>query len=310
MSNAPLPRVADLSFESLFLRYILAGCSAVILWDILSNLRSEFILLVRHRFRVATGVYIISRLSTIAFVVMATMYGTAPIQACSQYVLAVHILMAGSIGTTSLLFLIRVRAIYEASPRVTAFFALSWLAVLGCFIFTLQGLEAYPESNPSGTLVYCATGRISPYIALDFVMPLVHDTLVFLAISWRLATNTLYNNANRDSIIKQGVRAMVFGHYMPAFSRALLQDGQIYYLTTITTGLLAFVMLFITSAEVTWKTTFLVPNMMLMNIMACHVFRKTKLGIFTESGVSTINPPTLPIAFHVPTGASSPYIPR
>uniref|UniRef100_A0A8H7XX67 Uncharacterized protein n=1 Tax=Psilocybe cubensis TaxID=181762 RepID=A0A8H7XX67_PSICU len=221
MSNAPLPRVADLSFESLFLRYILAGCSAVILWDILSNLRSEFILLVRHRFRVATGVYIISS---------ACSPSAAPIQACSQYVLAVHILMAGSIGTTSLLFLIRVRAIYEASPRVTAFFALSWLAVLGCFIFTLQGLEAYPESNPSGTLVYCATGRISPYIALDFVMPLVHDTLVFLAISWRLATNTLYNNANRDSIIKQGVRAMVFGHYMPAFSRALLQDGQIYYL--------------------------------------------------------------------------------
>lgn len=133
--------------------------------------------------------------------------------------------MAVSIATTSLLFIIRVRAIYEENNYVTAFFALSWLAVLGCFIFTLQGLEAYPESNASGTFTYCLTGSISPYIALDFVMPLVHDTLVFLAISWRLTTNSIYNTN-----IKHGVRAMVFGDYMPAFSRALLQDGQIYYL--------------------------------------------------------------------------------
>lgn len=68
--------------------------------------------------------------------------------------------------------------------------------------------------------------------------------------------------------------------------------------TTISTGLLAFVMFLIPSAQDTFKTTFIVPNIMLMNIMACYVFRKTKFGIFPENGISTISvSQTLPLTF-------------
>ncbi|PPQ88824.1 hypothetical protein CVT25_009310 [Psilocybe cyanescens] len=246
------------------------------------------------------------RLSTLAFILVATITtsfvrstepdylisSAAPIKACDQFLLAVHILMTISISTTSLLFVFRVRAIYIGSKYIASFFGLMWLAVVASFIVTMQGLDAHPESHESGSLTYCATRRISRYIALDFVMPLVHDTLVFLAISWRLTTNSIqYSN------VKNGVRAMVFGDYMPAFSRALLQDGQMYYLTTISTGLLGIVMLFMTSTGV--NTTFLMPNFMLMNIMACYVFRKTRFGIFAENGLSTIKPPTLPLAFNM-----------
>ncbi|PPQ87208.1 hypothetical protein CVT25_014181, partial [Psilocybe cyanescens] len=292
----------------------------VSIWDILSNVKNEYALLFRYRIKVTTVVYMVARsafangrfllgslltsrrLSTLAFILVATIFSTAPIKACNQFVLAVHILMTISISTTSLLFVFRVRAIYEGNKYIASFFGLMWLAVVASFIVTMQGLEAHLESNEYGSLTYCATRSISRYIALDFVMPLVHDTLVFLAISWRLTTNSI-----QHSNVKNGVRAMVFGDYMPAFSRALLQDGQMYYLTTISTGLLAFVMLFMTGVEVTYKTTFLVPNIMLMNIMACYVFRKTKFGIFAENGISTINPPTLPLAFDIRT-TSTPYI--
>ncbi|PPQ94182.1 hypothetical protein CVT25_003819 [Psilocybe cyanescens] len=232
------------------------------------------------------------RLSTLAFILVATIFSTAPLKTCEQFLLAVYILMTISISTTSLLFVFRVRAIYIGNKYIASFFGLMWLAVVASFMATMQGLDALLESNESGSLTYCATRRISRYVALNFVMPLVHDTLVFLAISWRLTTNSI-----QHSNVKNGVRAMVFGDYMPAFSRALLQDGQMYYLTTISTGLLAFVMLFMTSAEV--NTIFLLPNFMLMNIMACYVFRKTRFGIFPENGISTINPPTLPLAFNM-----------
>lgn len=48
---------------------------------------------------------------------------------------------------------------------------------------------------------------------------------LFLAISWILAKKSIH-----QSNLQHGVRAMVFGDYMPTFSRALLQGGQLYYL--------------------------------------------------------------------------------
>ncbi|PPQ94179.1 hypothetical protein CVT25_003816 [Psilocybe cyanescens] len=170
-----------------------------------------------------------------------------------------------------------------------------WLLLVVSFLASIHGLGPQPGSNKGQRTYtrYCSTDTISPYIALDVVVPLVHDTLVFLAISWKLA-----NNSVQDVIIWHSIQAMIFGDHMPAFSRALLQDGQIYYLTTISTGLLALVMLFIPGIQVTFRTSFVAPNIMLMNIMAGHVFRKTRFGIFPENGISTVNvTQTLPLTF-------------
>jgi len=67
--------------------------------------------------------------------------------------------------------------------------------------------------------------HVEPYVASASIVMLVNDTLVFLAITWKLM-----GNARIDSSIRTGFRILAFGEYMPALSKALLQDGQAYYL--------------------------------------------------------------------------------
>lgn len=58
------------------------------------------------------------------------------------------------------------------------------------------------------------------------IIPVVNDTFVFLAISWKLMRNAYVEEFN----IKGRIRTMVLGDYMPAFSKGMLKDGQSYYL--------------------------------------------------------------------------------
>jgi hypothetical protein len=94
-------------------------------------------------------------------------------------------------------------------------------------------------------------------------------------------------NTHVDYDIRSGVKTLMFGEYLPAFSKTLFQDGQAYYLTTVTTNLMTVIMLYVSSVPITYRTMFSVPNIALMNIMACRVFRNTKFGVFRETSIST-----------------------
>jgi hypothetical protein len=57
---------------------------------------------------------------------------------------------------------------------------------------------------------------------------------------------------------------------------------------TIGSNLLTVAMFSINSFPVVYRTMFMVPNTMLMNVMACRVFRNTRFGDgFTESTTAT-----------------------
>ena len=76
-----------------------------------------------------------------------------------------------------------------------------------------------------GPTMYCVDADVPPSAYAAIIAPLVHDTLVFIAISYRLV-----QNARIEGDIKQNFQIAMFGKYLPAFSRALLLDGQRYYL--------------------------------------------------------------------------------
>lgn len=98
-----------------------------------------------------------------------------------------------------------------------------WLAVLAGCIAVSQGVTG---AN-IGLTKYCINHAYEPYIGAGGIIPLVNDTFVFLAISWRLMMN-----AQMELGVKTGVKvkALVLGEYLPAFSRTVFQDGQAYYL--------------------------------------------------------------------------------
>jgi len=133
-----------------------------------------------------------------------------------------------------------------------------------------------------GSTRYCIDGEVKSYVTTATIIPLINDTFVFLAISWRL-----FSNSYARPTFKDGLRVLIFGDYLPMFSKAMLHDGQAYYLTTVTINLLAVIMLFNQTVPTILRTVFWVPNVLVVNIMACRVFRNTIFGRFRETEIAT-----------------------
>ena len=203
---------------------------------------------------------------------------------------------------TSLLFFFRTRAVFGGNPWVTAFFAGLWLAVLGgCLALIIDVFE--PMNSESNTMAICLDPGFNPFVAAVTIIPLVNDTLAFLAMSWRLSRNSYYE----PYTLIMGIRFLIFGDYLPVFSRALLRDGQAYYLlalsdlclmlkqltgcsfhrTIVTMNIISVIMLFYPSNPDILRTIFVVPNMTLMNVMAGRAFRNAML--FETSGGTEIS---------------------
>ena len=146
----------------------------------------------------------------------------------------VPFLYSTAIIFTSFLFFLRIRAIFHRSPWIVSFFAGLWLAVLGgCLAFIFEVFKTVKVNPALKTTAICFNAAISPFIAAATIIPMINDTLIFIAVSWQLSRNSYDPDTLRSS-----VRTLVFGDYLPVFSKALLQDGQAYYL-------LAFLDLFI-----------------------------------------------------------------
>ena len=134
---------------------------------------------------------------------------------------------------TSLLVFFRTRAVFSRNPWVVAFFAGLWLAVLGgCLSFivahVMAGWRGYVPSQVPNTAAFCINKNISIFIAATTIIPLINDTLVFLAITWVLSRNS-YD----PYTLRSGIRFLIFGDYVPVFTKVLLQDGQAYYLLVL-----------------------------------------------------------------------------
>ncbi|KAJ7776046.1 hypothetical protein DFH07DRAFT_951954 [Mycena maculata] len=68
------------------------------------------------------------------------------------------------------------------------------------------------------------------------------------------------------------------GEYLPQFSRAILKDGQFYYLITVLANIPSAAMSYNSRVTATYRTMFFVSTVMVTNCMACRVFRNTKFG--------------------------------
>jgi len=134
-----------------------------------------------------------------------------------------------AIASTTLLFFFRVRALFNRNKPVVAFFGFMWIAVLAGNLTGPWGIVG----TKIGSTNYCMITHVEPYVASASIITLVNDTLVFLAITWRLM-----RHAHVDNSIRTGIKVLAFGEYMPTLSKALLQDGQAYYLYVFTVFLL------------------------------------------------------------------------
>ena len=153
---------------------------------------------------------------------------------CIKLEKLVVVFYSATIGFSSLLIFFRTRAVFSTYPWIIAFFALLWVAVLaGCLPLLVYTLRLTPTLPPAGpppsNSPICYNGGIDPYVAAATIIPLINDTLVFVAITWRLSLNTYESFYT----LTGGMRFLFCGDYLPVFSKVLLRDGQAYFLLAL-----------------------------------------------------------------------------
>lgn len=130
-------------------------------------------------------------------------------------------------GTTSFLFLRRVQAVYHDNRMVQYAFILVWAVTSGIIVMLFPGIDAMHIPGTG----YCIVYKAQHYVPITNFMPAVFDSLVFFAISYKIA---FQQNQELGSELSW-TRSWFSTGSLPIVTRAFLQGGQQYYLSVIST---------------------------------------------------------------------------
>ncbi|KAJ7107514.1 hypothetical protein C8R44DRAFT_637441, partial [Mycena epipterygia] len=245
------------------------------IWDILSNLKGDYVLLFKHRLGWPVAAYFLTWVGALPKKRSPYVYAAYPVGDCQAFHLAIALLFPLAIPLTSLLFFFRVRAVYCGARPVTIIFGLMWLSVLGTSLI----IPIATRGVNIGPTPYCTLGELAVYAAIIGLNPGLFDIAVFLTISYKLVGNTHVEYHSW----KQKASACFTGAYLPSFSKSLFVDGQIYYMITVVTNIVAFVLLCVPGLGPAYSSFLVVPNVMLTNMVACRVYQHTRLDLGQKS---------------------------
>ncbi|KAJ3487274.1 hypothetical protein NLI96_g3639 [Meripilus lineatus] len=179
-----------------------------------------------------------------------------------------------SIPFNSLLFVIRIRAVFHGDILVQAFFFTLWLAVVAGS-FTQPFCIAWVQVNAGRG---CAPTLSQPYCISSSVIMMAHDTLVLLAISAKLVTHQWMPSSSRSEKFK----VFFSGQGLPQVSKLLMQTGQLYYFATVLVNIATIVVVLAPSIPDWYRALSLVPSSAISNFIACRVYREVKLGVMNN----------------------------
>jgi hypothetical protein len=156
-------------------------------------------------------------ISPIIYLTAHTVLAEVPLSSCwmfSQMIAAANVLIMPAVCG---LFCIRLNAVYSYNKYIMIIFGLCWLAILAIFIFdTVTVLSRFSQST--GCFV------VEHSDAWGYIATAVYDTLMYLAISWRLAWFAPSNGWQSRT------KSFFTGGGLSGLSKVLLRSGQVYYL--------------------------------------------------------------------------------
>ena len=143
-----------------------------------------------------------------------------PINNCTATAIALMALQAVSTAASSYLFLKRVHAVYYGNNIVRHFFSFMWLVGVGTSCAVFSGtLHDYSEIADTKR---CLRYQHHAQLTIAYILPVVFDNFVYLAISHKLLTSHKRGK-------KWCWRDFWRGRMLPRFSQAMLRGGQQYY---------------------------------------------------------------------------------
>ncbi|KAJ6454635.1 hypothetical protein C8R45DRAFT_1189209 [Mycena sanguinolenta] len=201
------------------------------------------------------------------------------ITSCNGLSIGFGVCLVLSQTTTALLFFFRVTAVWYPSKVAYAVFSILWVAVLGGGITLALGDRAAHV----GPTMQCIIATPPARTELAFIIPLINDTAIFLAINYRILAHTVVV----DSSVAR-LRVSFGGTGLPALSQALLQSGQYFYLIAVVTHIVLLILLKLPQLSPVYHTMLAIPGLAPINVMAFQVFRRIKFGLITTDGTSNI----------------------
>ena len=125
-----------------------------------------------------------------------------------------------SISSSSFLFLRRVQAVWAGNQWISRISTVLWVFDWGSEFTIPTGVRAIHIPFTK----HCIDSQLQPYVLASVIFPLVFDTFVFLAISYKV----IIMHSNIDANVSWNT--IVSGKALPRLSRAILKGGQQYYL--------------------------------------------------------------------------------
>ncbi|KZP10268.1 hypothetical protein FIBSPDRAFT_938124 [Athelia psychrophila] len=255
--------------------YVFAANFAAYGYDWLLSVLEEVEIVSRSGLSPPIVIYFLSRISQFSHLcIMAVfMSSLAPAENCQFLAVTLGACAVMSVSFTSFLFFLRVRAVYLRSKYVTALFGTFWLVTVSLNIVLVTIVGAGHASPAVGGYSGCISNGTQS-VTLPLASIFVNDSLIFLAISYRLVANALTDGDRRSRLL-----TIVKGKGLYSLSQSLLQTGQLYYFSTLLYFFLNFAIIWIPFAPPGGQFILVTAHIGFTNIMACRVFRGVALGM-------------------------------
>ncbi|KAJ6497385.1 hypothetical protein C8R45DRAFT_898657 [Mycena sanguinolenta] len=265
-SNPAVLLPPDIARQLQVASLVFAGTTAVLIWDVLHHLEDDYHLLFKCKFRLATAAYFVSRCASLLYALGFTLFATYPIPDCQTAMIIFNCGLLISSGATSLLFFLRVRAVYGGQRLPTLVFGFLWICVVAAAVTVPISTKAVSVGS------LCLITKVPSYSGAASTVLMVNDTSVVLAISYRLLANT-----HRDRSVGDRLRTFFSGApHLHTFSKAVFRDGQKYYMITIVSNAVTISMVYAAVSPI-YQGMMSIPNVTLTSIMACRVYRNATL---------------------------------
>ncbi|KAK7682214.1 hypothetical protein QCA50_014801 [Cerrena zonata] len=279
-------------FDLLAARYLFVAIATSWIWDSLLSLSDDIRMVKRYGIRLPDLVYLLSRISTFTFIIMAIIHIVTPISHCQAMVNTVGWIGSSSVALNNALFFIRLRGVYYHVTWVWVLFLILWFATLTTFT------SAFGFTSP--TLIptsYCIVVKINVFVTSGVISTVLYDTAVFLAISFRLI-------AMSDGYSwKAKLREFMRTKDLTTISNILWSTGLLYYIPVITINLFTLIILLCPSIPIAYKDMCPIPEIALQNILTCRVFRDLKLGVIYDDPASVPSQQTFNVQIVVPSSS-------
>ncbi|KAF9068554.1 hypothetical protein BDP27DRAFT_1326919 [Rhodocollybia butyracea] len=277
------PEELDLLNTEIWSQYVIFSATSVLVWDILIHFSDDIeLLFLPRRFRPPTIVYFVSRYTFLAYSILQNFAEDSDGQCTPPKVMAVSTLGYIAVMMTLLQFFLRVKAIFCGNWFAIGFFASLWLiAAGGCSFLVIGAFGGICNSD------------YSFYIPVASI--LLHDSCVFVAISYRIFrmsvdfnTSQMWNLSGSSKEVQKRFLKIptLWGKNLPSLSKAILREGQLYYLISLTAGILTLSLMLDQSLLPPQRLLLAPIHVVVLSVTTGHVFREVKLGRILEHEMS------------------------